>query len=61
MDEFRWIQKIECKDGGSRSKRRKVCRYGCACCRKSGSLNKFKKYVRRTARKTLKNQDLKQD
>ena len=56
MDDFRRIQRKECKDGGGVG----GC-YGCVCCRKSGNLNKFKKYVRRTARKTLKNQDLREE
>jgi hypothetical protein len=58
MDDFRKIQRKECKDG---SRNQGGGCYGCACCRKSGNLNKFKKYVRRTARKTLKNQDLRED
>lgn len=56
MDEFRKLQKKECKDGS----RGKAGKYGCQCCRKIGDLNKHKKVSRRLARVRLNQKDKKE-
>jgi hypothetical protein len=52
-DLFRRLQKIECLNGSNRE-----MLYGCSCCRKISTLNKFKKWSRRLARRRLKQQPI---
>jgi hypothetical protein len=58
-DSFRRFQKVECLSGAKYTIPTNNARlYGCGCCRKIPSLNKFKKWSRRLARRRLKQQPL---
>lgn len=57
MDDFRKEQKRECKNG-SKNKRGK---YGCSCCRKISTLNLFKKWSRKLAKRRLRQKDKNSD
>lgn len=54
MDQFRMLQKKECKNGGKIE-----LKYGCSCCRKIKNVQKFKKWARKLAKSRLKNMDKK--
>lgn len=50
-DDFRKLQKTECHDGAPNGGSRP---YGCYCCRKIRTLNLFKKFARKLARRRFK-------